>query len=35
MSTVPRSILTLSCTDRPGIVGAVGMFLSQSGCNIV
>ena len=31
----PRRILTLSCTDRPGIVGAVGTFLAQSGCNIV
>lgn len=33
--TAPRSILTLSCTDRPGIVGAVGTFLAESGCNIV
>ena len=31
----PRLVLTLSCTDRPGIVGAVGTFLAQSGCNIV
>jgi formyltetrahydrofolate deformylase len=31
----PRFILTLSCTDRPGIVGAVGTFLANSGCNIV
>jgi len=31
----PRLVLTLSCTDRPGIVGAVGMFLAQSDCNIV
>jgi len=30
-----RSILTLSCTDRPGIVGAVGSFLADHGCNIV
>ncbi len=35
MSNHPRSILTLSCTDRPGIVGAVGTLLSQIGCNIV
>ena len=31
----PRLILTLSCTDRPGIVGAVGTFLAQAECNIV
>ena len=31
----PRTILTLSCTDRPGIVGAVGTFLADAGCNIV
>ncbi|MFI4925572.1 MAG: formyltetrahydrofolate deformylase [Vicinamibacteria bacterium] len=31
----PRLVLTLSCTDRPGIVGAVGTFLAQSDCNIV
>jgi formyltetrahydrofolate deformylase len=31
----PRSILTLSCTDRPGIVGAVGTFLATHHCNIV
>ncbi len=31
----PRIILTLSCTDRPGIVGAVGTFLANAGCNIV
>ena len=30
-----RSILTLSCTDRSGIVGAVGSFLADHGCNIV
>ncbi|CAG1005434.1 formyltetrahydrofolate deformylase [Burkholderiales bacterium] len=35
MTPVPRWILTLSCTDRPGIVGAVGTFLAESGCNIV
>jgi formyltetrahydrofolate deformylase len=33
--SVPRIILTLSCTDRPGIVGAVGTFLAGAGCNIV
>ena len=31
----PRLVLTLSCTDRPGIVGAVGTFLAQSDGNIV
>jgi len=31
----PRSILTLSCTDRPGIVGAVGTFLATQQCNIL
>jgi formyltetrahydrofolate deformylase len=30
-----RYILTLSCTDRPGIVGAVGTFLADHGCNIL
>jgi len=30
-----RCILTLSCTDRPGIVGAVGTFLAEHGCNIL
>jgi len=30
-----RTILTLSCTDRPGIVGSVGTFLADHGCNIV
>lgn len=30
-----RHILTLSCTDRPGIVGAVGTFLAQQRCNII
>jgi tripartite-type tricarboxylate transporter receptor subunit TctC/predicted amino acid-binding ACT domain protein len=30
-----RWILTLSCTDRPGIVGAVGTFLATHACNIV
>jgi formyltetrahydrofolate deformylase len=34
-STPDRYILTLSCTDRPGIVGAVGTFLAEHGCNIV
>ena len=32
---VIRYLLTLSCTDRPGIVGAVGTFLAERGCNIV
>src|SRR3569833_481258 len=32
-ATTPRSILTLSCTDRPGIVGAVGTFLASHACN--
>jgi formyltetrahydrofolate deformylase len=32
--TPPRVILTLSCADRPGIVGAVGTFLAEQGCNI-
>jgi formyltetrahydrofolate deformylase len=31
----PQSILTLSCRDQPGIVGAVGTFLAQHGCNII
>jgi formyltetrahydrofolate deformylase len=30
-----RHILTLSCKDRPGIVGAVGTFLADRGCNIL
>jgi formyltetrahydrofolate deformylase len=30
-----RTILTLSCTDRHGIVGAVGTFLADHDCNIV
>ncbi len=30
-----RCVLTLSCTDRPGIVGAVGTFLAEHGCNIL
>jgi formyltetrahydrofolate deformylase len=34
-AATPRLILTLSCADRPGIVGAVGTFLAQAGCNIV
>jgi formyltetrahydrofolate deformylase len=33
--TLPRYILTLSCVDRPGIVGAVGTFLAEHGCNIL
>ena len=35
MSAPPRYILTLSCGDRPGIVGAVGTFLAEHRCNIV
>jgi formyltetrahydrofolate deformylase len=31
----PRFVLTLSCADRPGIVGAVGTFLADRGCNIL
>ena len=31
----PRCILTLSCGDRPGIVGAVGTFLAGHHANIV
>ena len=34
-STKSRFILTLSCTDRPGIVGAVGTFLATHQCNIL
>ena len=34
-SAAARYILTLSCTDRPGIVGAVGTFLAEHGCNIL
>lgn len=33
--TPARLVLTLSCTDRSGIVGAVGTFLAQQRCNIV
>ncbi len=33
--TNARHILTLSCQDRPGIVGAVGMFLADHHCNIL
>ena len=33
--TKPRHILTLSCRDQPGIVGAVGMFLADHHCNIL
>ena len=35
VSAPPRYILTLSCGDRPGIVGAVGTFLAEHRCNIV
>jgi formyltetrahydrofolate deformylase len=35
MSGSLRYILTLSCADRPGIVGAVGTFLADRGCNII
>jgi formyltetrahydrofolate deformylase len=28
-------VLTLQCTDRPGIVGAVGTFLAERRCNIL
>ena len=28
-------ILTLSCRDQPGIVGAVGSFLAEHDCNII
>lgn len=35
MSAPPRYILTLSCGDRPGIVGSVGTFLAEHHCNIV
>jgi formyltetrahydrofolate deformylase len=34
-SPPPRYILTLSCGDRPGIVGAVGTFLAERQGNIV
>ena len=30
-----QHVLTLSCDDRPGIVGAVGTFLSDRRCNII
>ena len=33
--TNARHILTLSCQDQPGIVGAVGMFLADHRCNIL
>lgn len=33
-SAHPQLILTLSCRDQSGIVGAVGSFLAQYGCNI-
>jgi formyltetrahydrofolate deformylase len=35
VTAAARYILTLSCTDRPGIVGAVGTFLADHGCNIL
>ncbi|MEO5699741.1 MAG: formyltetrahydrofolate deformylase [Casimicrobiaceae bacterium] len=31
----PQRILTLSCSDQPGIVGAVGTFLAEQRCNII
>ena len=31
----PQHVLTLSCGDRPGIVGAVGNFLAERSCNII
>ncbi|MDQ3215734.1 MAG: formyltetrahydrofolate deformylase [Pseudomonadota bacterium] len=34
-ATPPRLVLTLSCVDRAGIVGAVGTFLADHRCNIV
>ena len=34
-TTVSRFVLTLSCRDAPGIVGAVGMFLADRQCNII
>jgi formyltetrahydrofolate deformylase len=34
-SSPRRYILTLSCRDAPGIVGAVGTFLAERRCNIV
>ncbi len=34
-SRFPRYVLTLSCPDVPGIVGAVGMFLADRQCNII
>jgi formyltetrahydrofolate deformylase len=30
-----RTILTLSCTDRPGIIAAVATFLADHHCNII
>lgn len=34
-ATPPRLVLTLSCADRAGIVGAVGTFLADHRCNIL
>jgi len=34
-ASLSRYILTLSCSDRPGIVGAVGTFLAEHHGNIV
>jgi formyltetrahydrofolate deformylase len=31
----PQFVLTLSCTDRPGIVSAVSTFLVHNGQNIL
>src|SRR3954453_10033206 len=33
--SAPQRILTLSCNDQPGIVGAVGAFLAAEHCNII
>ena len=35
MSADPRFVLTLSCTNRPGIVAAVAVRLLEAGCNIL
>ncbi|MEP6942832.1 MAG: formyltetrahydrofolate deformylase [Betaproteobacteria bacterium] len=34
-SAARRFVLTLSCRDAPGIVGAVGTFLAERRCNII